>query len=171
MVGGYPSPAPLCWWPSPACRQSTVNRSTNPSVWGWYAVVLIFFIPITAHNSCTKSCHSSCGSVWSSNARSICNSVQFLPLCQNIVGLRILYWSTGVHHSCHNILGLDTTATLSGKWERASALALCFPVRYWIGKSSSCKAKPHLANFPEGWGVSSRDRSASWSVNIMHLWP
>ena len=31
-----------------------LNRSTNPSVWGWYAVVLIFFVPIMAHNSCTK---------------------------------------------------------------------------------------------------------------------
>ena len=24
-----------------------LKRSTNPSVWGWYAVVLTFFIPIT----------------------------------------------------------------------------------------------------------------------------
>ena len=28
--------------------------STNPSVWGWYAVVLTFFIPITVHNSLNK---------------------------------------------------------------------------------------------------------------------
>ena len=46
--GRYPSPV----FTSMSVRVQ-LNRSTNPSVWG-YVVVLTFFIPITAHNSCTK---------------------------------------------------------------------------------------------------------------------
>ena len=52
--------------------------------------------------------------------------------------------------------------------ESASATAFCYPGRYSICKSNSCRASPQCANFPEGCGVLRSDFNAEWSVNTLH---
>ena len=65
----------------------------------------------------------------------------------------ITAWGTG---SDPSVFSPET-----GCQDKVSAFSFFLPVRYSMVRSNSCKAIPHLASFPEGCGVFSKDFKAS----------